>query len=39
MAADKGLRCLQLINTDRFGREKEIDAAQRRLKKWLTDDA
>jgi hypothetical protein len=37
-AAVKALRCLQLINSDRFGRQEEIAAAQRRLIKWLKEN-
>jgi hypothetical protein len=33
-AAARALKCLKLINTDRFGREKEIDSAIRRLSNW-----
>jgi hypothetical protein len=37
-AAVKALRCLQLINTDRFGRQEEIAVARRRLIKWLKEN-
>ncbi len=36
-AAARALRCLKLINTDRFGREQEVDSAKRHLSNWGRD--
>jgi hypothetical protein len=36
-AAAKALKCLKLINTDRFGREQEVDSAIRHLSNWGRD--
>ena len=36
-AAARALKCLKLINTDRFGREDEVDSAIRRLSNWGRD--
>jgi hypothetical protein len=36
-AASKAIRCLDLINTDRFGRAEEINQARDTLLKWLRE--
>ena len=35
LAARKAIRCLDLIQTGRFGRESEIDVAKRKLIRWI----
>jgi hypothetical protein len=37
-AVQKARKCLSLINTDRFGRDNEIESAKILLTRWLRDD-